>query len=128
MDNKKLGGILIVIGALFLVSLVIFKIQTDNLANTLMEQSDGACFLEDGRCIHDRSQLPMYFGVIVIVATFSLGGYLFFFDKSQKYVKENHEKIVSRLEETKKEQDQDEKFSFLLKGLDLFERIGGRLC
>ena len=122
MDNKKLGSILVLIGMLFLVSLVIFKVQTDNLADILMEQSDGTCFLEDGRCIHDRSQLPMYVGVTVVVAILSLGIYLMFFDKSQRYVEKSHEKIVSRLEETRKEADKDEKFEFLLKGLDEYEK------
>tara|TARA_Y100000310_G_C20339732_1_gene649206 strand:+ start:135 stop:665 length:531 start_codon:yes stop_codon:yes gene_type:complete len=118
MDNKKLGIILICIGVLFLVSLIIFKIQVNNLSDVLMEQSGGTCFLEDGECIHQRSQSPVYFGVVVIGALFSLGGYLFFFDKSQKYAKESHERIVEKLEETKR----DEKFEILLKGLDAFEK------
>ncbi|MAF50856.1 MAG: hypothetical protein CMH64_02080 [Nanoarchaeota archaeon] len=122
MDNKKLGSILIGIGVFFLISLVFFKMQIDDLNDLLIEQSGGNCFLDDGKCIHDKNQLPIYIGVLVVAATLALGIYLSFFDKSQKYVEESHEKIVGRLEETRKEVDKDEKFEFLLKGLDEYEK------
>jgi|TARA_B100001971_G_C18233706_1_gene565653 uncharacterized membrane protein len=122
MDNKKLGLILLAIGILFIVSLIIFKIELNNMASILMEQSDGTCFLENGTCIHEQNQLPMYLGVIVMAFTLTLSLYLLFFDKSQKYLQEGQEKIVERLEETKKEQEQDDKFEFLLKALDEDER------
>jgi uncharacterized membrane protein len=122
MDNKKLGLILLVIGALFLVSLIIFKIQIDNISDILMEQSGGTCFLENGKCIHEQNQTPVYISIIVIASTLALGSYLLFFDKSQKYLKDSQEKIVERLEQTKEESEKDEKFEFLLKGLDEDEK------
>jgi uncharacterized membrane protein len=122
MDNKKLGIILVVVSVLFLVSLIVFKLQTDNLADILMEQSGGTCFLENGTCIHEQSQIPVYISIIAIGVSLSLGVYLLFFDKSQKYEKKNHEKIVERLEETKKEKDKDENFEFLLKAMNKDEQ------
>ncbi|MAG52520.1 MAG: hypothetical protein CMH62_00995 [Nanoarchaeota archaeon] len=122
MENKKLGLILLGIGVLFLVSLIIFKLQINSLVHIVMDQSGGNCFIDGETCIHEQSQFPIYVGIIVVVVAFSLGGYLLFFDKSQKYVKEMQEKLVDRLEETKKEKDSDENFEFLLKGLDEAEK------
>ena len=122
MDNKKLGMVLIGMGLVFVVALVLFDNQIDTLADILIEQSGGVCFLESGECIHEQSQTPIYLGIVITVAILALGIYLIFFDKSQKYLKENQEKIVERLEETKKRTEKDEKFEILLKGLNEDEK------
>lgn len=110
MDNRKLGVILLGISIVFIIAIVIFKIQIGNLVDALMIATGGNC-ISEGVCIHEQSDLPMYIGIAIVFATLALGIYLFFFEKSQK-------KIVERLEETKK----DEQFEILLRGLDDYEK------
>ena len=111
--------ILIAVGILFLVALIIFKIQINNLIDLEMKASSGAsCILSTGECIHQQSNLPVYIGISVVFIIFSLGIYLIFFEKSQEIIKKNQEELIKTLGETKKSQDKDEKFKYLLKGLD----------
>lgn len=121
MNNKVLGSMLIIIGIFFLVSLIIFKIQINNLVQIAMESSGGSC-ISNGICVHEQSNLPMYVGIGIIVFTLALGFYLIFFEKSQELLQETQETLVKRLEETKKERSKDEKFDILLKGLNEDEK------
>lgn len=118
MENKRLGFILIGLSIIFLVTTILFTSRINYLAEILIEESGGNCFIEGGKCIHARSQPPIYIGITATVATLALGIYLIYFDKSQKHLRESQEKIVERLEETKKEKEKNEKFEFLLKALD----------
>ena len=115
MNNKILGSILIAIAIVFLISLVIFKLQIDNLTENLMLESGGSC-IKNGKCLHERSNFPVYIGSIIIFITFALGFYLIFFEKSKEKIENIQMEIVKTLKETKKKQNED--FEFLLKALD----------
>ena len=121
VKHKPLGVILVVIGIFFLISIVIFKMQIDDLATTLMLESDGVCIL-DGKCVHEQSDFPVYLGGAFTFITLALGFYLLFFDKSQKYANRTNKEIVKVLQETKKKQTSDEKFNLVLKGLSSDEK------
>lgn len=122
MDNKRAGFILIGIAALAIASLVVFQIQVNQLVDSLMIMSGGICITETGECLHEQNRVPMYLGIAGIVALLSLALYLIFFDRSQKLFEKNQERIVKTLEEGKKEIDLDEKFKYLLQGLDEDEK------
>ncbi len=121
MDNKKLGIILIAISLIFIIPIIIFKLQVNNLIDTLMIQSGGSCITE-GQCAHEQSDLPIYIGISIAILTLALGTYLIFFDKTQKAIEKTQLSIVNALQETKKKQDKDENFEFLLKALNEDEK------
>jgi len=116
MDNRKLGIIFITIGIFFSLILFIFVSQVNDLVNQLMLQTGGLC-IQNGKCVHEQNNYPIYLGIALIVATLSFGIYLIFFEREQRKLEKAQEKIVERLEETKKERSEDEKFNILLKGL-----------
>ena len=127
MKSKKLGIVLIIIGVIFLVILILFKLQINNLIDLGMQASGGTCFLENkGECIHEKIgrqvSIPMYIGIGIIVATLSLGFYLIFFEKSQEVMQKTHEELIKNIGDVKKKEDKDEKFKYLLKGLDEHEQ------
>ena len=82
-----------------------------------MIETGGSC-IQEGKCLHEQTNLPIYLGGSFAIITLALGIYLIFFEKSQQYLEETHREIVGTLKETKKKQDKDEKFEFLLKALD----------
>ncbi len=122
MDNRTLGKVLVGISLIILIVLIIYNIQVNSLVNELMKQSGGICITEEGKCIHEQNVWPSYIGMALFVFVLALGIYLLFFDKSQKMVEKTHENIVQRLEETKKEQLEEERFGILLKGLNEDEK------
>jgi len=117
MDNKKLGILLIGVSLIFALAIIIFKIQINTLTTEIMIASGGSC-IENGKCLHEQSDLPMYIGIIITALTFALGLYLIFFEKSRQHLEKQQKAIVSALQQTKKKQDTDEKFEFLLKALN----------
>ncbi len=121
MDSKKLGIILIVISIMFIIAVAIFKIQVDNLVDQLMIETGGTC-IQEGKCLHEQNNFPVYIGVAIAFIALALGLYLIFFEKSQKYAERTHKEIVSSLKETKKKQDEDERFGILLKALNEDEK------
>ncbi|MBU2639893.1 MAG: MarR family transcriptional regulator [Nanoarchaeota archaeon] len=115
MDNKKLGIILIVIGLMLAVTIQMIKVKEDNITNKVISEK-GSCFLEDGTCLHEDRSLMFYVsGWIISAVIISLSIYLIFFEKSQKA-------IISTLEKQKQVQNEEEKFSILLKGLNEEEK------
>ena len=117
MNNKKIGWILIGISLFFIISIIVFKIQIENLVDTLMIESGGSC-IKDGICLHKQSDIPVYLGVAVVFVTLALGFYLLSFEKTQETLLQTQKEIVQTLEKSKKKQDRDEKFEFLLKALN----------
>ncbi len=117
MNNKKLGTVLIVISLFFVLAIIIFKVQVNNLTEALMIESGGTC-IREGECLHEQSNIPVYIGGAFSFITLALGFYLIFFEKSQQYAEKTHKEIVNTLKETKKKQDKDEKFEFLLTALN----------
>ena len=115
--HKHLGFILIGISITFLVAIIIFKVQIDNLTDAIMIATGGTC-IKEGECIHEQSEIPVFVGIAIVFLTLALGIYLLVFDKSQKYAENIQHELVSTLKETKKKQDKDENFEFLLKALN----------
>ena len=97
VNNKFLGFILIGITIIFAIALVIFKIQVEDLTNAIMIESGGSC-IQNGKCLHEQSNLPVYIGIAIIFVTFALALYLIFFEKT----KENTEKIQKEIVDTLK--------------------------
>ncbi len=60
-------------GIIFLIPLTIFKLQIDELTNSLMILSGGSCFTESGKCVHQQSNFPFIVGYALVVFTISLG-------------------------------------------------------
>ncbi|MFH1591742.1 MAG: hypothetical protein ABIB47_00030 [Candidatus Woesearchaeota archaeon] len=121
MNNKVLGMVLILLAVGFIAALVIFKIQVNDLTESLMIQSGGSC-IQDGKCLHEQSNIPMYLGLGVILVTLVLGVYLLFFERGQKYIEKTHKELIGTLEKAEKSRDEDERFDILLKGLDDYEK------
>lgn len=117
LKRKILGTIVIGISIIFLVSLVIFKIQIDTLTDQLMIETGGTC-IKDNKCLHEQSDFPMYIGIAIIFVTLALGIYLIAFEKSREYIESMQRELVSSLKENKKKQDKNERFEFLLKALN----------
>lgn len=94
MENKKLGFIIIIIVILFSISIFIFKSQVDNLIMLQMSSSGGTCFDEQGNCLHQQSNVPLYLGTVSAILLLILSLYLIF----------NNEKPDTKKSETYKHQ------------------------
>src|SRR3989344_7909774 len=121
VNHKILGIILIVLGLLFIIPVTIFKIQVNTLTKDIMLASGGTC-IQDGKCLHEQSEYPMYVGLGLIFVTFALGIYLVVFEKSRESTEKIHKELIGSLKETRKKQDKDERFEFLLKALNEDEK------
>ncbi len=113
MDNRKIGAILI--SACILLGLLIFAFN-----QKLKEQAEASCecslMADGGLCPHEQNiSWQTYLAVLLVSAIAALGFYLIFFEKSQKA-------IISTLNKQKQMQLAEEKFKFLLKGLDKDEQ------
>lgn len=112
MDNKLLGGILI----LFSLVLVIIIFSFNSM---ISENADASCTCsaETGlSCPHQESDSWVtYLGLILLGCILALGIYLIFFEKSQK-------EIVSTLGKHKQMKIEEEKFNLILKGMDKDEQ------
>ena len=122
MDSKKLGYSIIFIGVIFIVILFIFKMQIDELTNSLMDLSGGACFLESGKCVHEQNFMPFIIGAVAVLFTLGLGIYLVLFSKTAKSFETAQKSILNKLQSTKNKDLKEEKFKILLTGLDEDEK------
>lgn len=113
MDNKLLGGVMIILAGL--VSLLVYSFDVH-----INDQASSTCSCTElqngGTCPHQTSSMwPIHLGIAIIGVIGALGIYLVVFDKSQK-------KIVSFISKQKEEQTSEEKFEILLKALSLDEQ------
>lgn len=122
MDNKRFGYLVILIGIIFIIILSIFKIQMNQLTDSLMFLSGGDCFLEDGTCIHKVGNLSFIIGSAAIVFTLGLGVYLILFSKTTKSFETAQKSILNKLKATKGKELKEERFKILLTGLDEYEK------
>ncbi len=122
MDNKKLGFLIIFVGIIFIIILSIFKIQINQLTNSLMTLSGGSCFLESGKCVHEQNNLPFIIGTAAIVLTVGLGIYLISFSKTIELFETSQKSILNKLKSTKDKERKEERFKILLTGLDENEK------
>jgi|SRR3989344_4020003 len=121
MKNRRIGLILILISIIFLTVTVIFKLQINNLVDALMIETGGTC-IQEGKCIHEQSNLPVYIGIAVVFINLALGLFFIFFERSQEQTEKIHSDVVNALKETKKKQDSEERFEILLKALNEEEK------
>lgn len=110
MKNKNIGYLILGISLLVLFSLIFYNIQINRLIDELMASSGGVC-LVDGKCVHERTLLPLYIGSISFVVLLGLGLYLIFRKERiitkvktikqqiepKKVTKENYQKFMKDL-------------------------------
>lgn len=109
MDNKRLGLVIIGLGILFSLFLWSFNTQLTQLKEDTCGCTGGVC-----DATHELSFL-VHGGIALIFATLSLGAYLLFFEKS-------HQRLVRRLESDASLKSKEEKFRFILMGLNEDEK------
>ena len=117
VDNKKIGFALIFLGLMFAAILIIFKIQIDNLTNSLMILSGGSCFLEGGECIHEQKILPLILGTILVILSLGSGLYLILSSKTAKSFENTQKDIFDAIKSAKHAELKEERFKILLEGL-----------
>lgn len=120
MNNKKLGIILIVSALLILGIFFYVKSETERLIN-IQVINTGSCY-EGSVCSHERADIFTYVGIGISAFISALGFYLLVFDRTQRILKENQEKITTALEKENKDKIVEEKFKALLAGLDEDEK------
>lgn len=112
MDNKKLG--IIVIALSILVGLIIWGFH--NQIIKLSEENCSCSTCKTGDVCKADKFSPLWTGGLAVIFTFfSLGVYLLFFEKS-------HQTLVKKIEEDKFRITQDEKFNYILLGLNEDEK------
>lgn len=113
MDNKKLGIIIIALSILIGITLILFQ----NQITRINEESCTCNTCQTGDLCRE-GKFPYLFtgGLAIIFAILSLGIYLIFFEKSQQT-------ILNKLEKDNIKLSQDERFNFILLGLDKDEKI-----
>ena len=105
MKSKTIGLILLIISILFLFIFISFKVNLNNLKESQMSSSE-LCFV-NGECVHEMYDMNFttYFGIIVLVLSFSFSFYLLFFEKKEKKLK-----VIKRYKK-------DDKFDIILSAL-----------
>lgn len=112
MDHKKLGIIIIVLSLVIGIILILFQ----NQITKINEESCACNTCKTGDQCHEGKFSYLFTGgLAVIFAIFSLGGYLIFFEKSQQT-------ILNKLDKDNVKLSRDEKFNFILLGLNADEK------
>ncbi|PIO07353.1 hypothetical protein COU59_03435 [Candidatus Pacearchaeota archaeon CG10_big_fil_rev_8_21_14_0_10_34_12] len=109
MENKKLGIVLIIIslaiGGTFLYYNSILSEKSEELG----------CFNQPGCISIERGLSLSHFAIGIFAFILALGFYLLFFNKTD-------ERIMKKLEDEKNRKINDERFSWILKALDEYEK------
>lgn len=123
MNQKLIGVILICIGILLAMFAYYIKSEDDKAIIAYEAEHGGSCYLPDGTCLHeDRDYTKIYVGIFLSASVIILGLYLALFDKTQKLIYDQNEKIANLMQRKDKEKSDDEKFQILLTGLDAEEK------
>ncbi|VVB77541.1 Uncharacterised protein [uncultured archaeon] len=112
MDNKKLGVIVIVLS--IVIGLIVWGFHSQIIKLSEESCTCNTCKTGDV-CKADKFSPLWTGGLAVIFATFSLGIYLLFFERS-------HQTLIKKLDDDKSKLTQDEKFNFILLGLNEDEK------
>jgi uncharacterized membrane protein len=114
MNQKQIGITVIIIGALLLLFIFAIKLEHDKTIAAYIDKQ-GTCYLDDGTCLHEEKNSPIYIlGYVLSASLIILGVYLIFFDKTQKTLLENITKVSAALEgAASKEKEKDEFTAFL---------------
>lgn len=119
--QRTVSIIILVLALSTFVAVALYKQQVDQLTTLLMESSGGQC-VQNGVCIHEQSNLPLYVGLTLSTLLFVLGVYLFLTSKHQQQSSKTQEEMVKLLHQSKKKQTADECFALILKALDEDEK------
>ena len=114
MENKKLGGVLIILS--LIIGIIFIK-----YAGLLEKQSQElGCFPKE-ECIRIENTLSFsHVAIGTLSFLLALGFYLIFFNKTEKV-------ILERLEEEKKIRSNEEKLEILMNALDEYEKKAVKL-
>jgi len=109
MENQKLGILLITIAVL--VTFLIFAYN-----NQLTDQAELLGCFPDDNCLPIQKTLTLtHFAIGIIAFILALGFFLLFFNKTEQ-------RILRRLEQEHNKTLDNEKFKYILMGLDSFEQ------
>jgi len=109
MENKRIGVLLVII------ALVVGGIFLYYNTQLLRQAEEMGCFTND-ECVNIEGGITLTHVAIGIFSfILSLGFYLLFFNKTD-------EKIMRKLEDDRDTKIKDEKFKYILMGLDSFEQ------
>ncbi len=116
MQLKHLGLVLIIISVLLAGLIYVFKVQEDKYLAQVMSSHGGSCFV-DGVCIYETRSIIWYMlGWVVSAFLFTLGVYLYFFDKTQQQLMEYQKTVAESLKEAQKKVSHEDKFKAFLGG------------
>ncbi|MFC1691751.1 helix-turn-helix transcriptional regulator [Nanoarchaeota archaeon] len=122
MNQKQIGIILIIAGIVLAGIVFGIKAKEDAYISTFIQQ-EGTCYLDDGTCLHEDRDFTVYvIGWVFSGVLILFGVYIGFIDKTQQVLAEHQIKVSSALKEHKQLELDEEKFSILLKGLDVDEK------
>tara|TARA_Y100000310_G_scaffold196122_1_gene196145 strand:- start:7632 stop:8159 length:528 start_codon:yes stop_codon:yes gene_type:complete len=117
MNQKQIGGIIIIIAVLLGVFVYMMKEREEAyIQDYVLEQ--GTCFTDSGVCLHEQKDNSIYLGGALVIALLMLGLYLSYFDKTQKVLMRQHKEVSEALKESK---EKDE-FKAFLKGFSESEK------
>ncbi len=106
ITNKQIGIILVIIGLVLTILTSLAKEKEDFYIDTLIEENDGVCVLENDYCLHQDRKLGGYIvGWVMGGSTIILGLYLLLFDKSHQQFTQQQEKFTKELKEAKKKDE-----------------------
>ncbi len=110
MENRKLGGLLIVIALLVGGILIYYNSQLTGEAVAI------GCYSSDSDCLPIEKSLSLsHFAIGVFSFILALGFYLLFFNKTEQA-------ILKRLEDDKNQKVTGEMFKWVLMALDSYEK------
>lgn len=109
MENKKLGIILVAI------SIIVGGLFIYFTANLSQQSQQLGCFDNKDCFVIERGLSVSHVAIGIFSFILALGFYLLFFSKTERA-------ILDKLENEKKEKINDEKFEWVLKALDDYER------
>ena len=121
VSQRILGSVLVILALSMLFSIYSYKKQVDTLTTLLMISSGGQC-VQNGVCIHEQSNLPLYLGITLSTLLFALGVYLFIASKHQQQSTKAQQEMLKLLHQSKKKHTEDERFSLISKALDEDEK------
>ena len=117
MNQKQIAFMLIAIGIILVVIITAIKVREDNFIDSIIDQQEGSCYLEDGTCLHaDRDFVPYIIGYVLAAALMILGIYLLFFDKTQQQIMSMNQEVSTALKEAKEQEKTKDEFNAFLAG------------
>jgi uncharacterized membrane protein len=112
MNQKQIGTILIVIGLLFAGFVYYAKYQNDKQIGLYVKQT-GSCYLADGTCLHDQSNIGFIIGFALAGVLLAFGIYLLF-DRTQRDLAALSVTVSGALKEAKQKENEKGEFNAFL--------------